>query len=366
MMSIALEFSRRVTAFMIAALFVAAPGFAQEATKDADALMEELPAHIRQLTHFGQRADWSHDGKRILFIEKTYGDVFEVEVATKVIRPMTHHYHHEGYTRALYLSNGDILLSGSRMFDADDPTPSRRKTAELWVLDASITKPPVALGSFCAEGPAVSRTKLRIAWAITHENYPDVLPEDASQMWLADISYDADGPALIDKRLLLDSRHIPLVIDLETQNFRPPLEEELIFSGYHFWGGEVMGINIETGHIENYSMGLDSYEEPEGIFPDGEFTTVERVPSQLDAFEGRPKLDIWKLKLDESGTIHSPLPRTWKQLTHFSEYGLYRGTNPVISDDGRFMAFQLAKSSEQAGVGHGIFIYDFSKAPDSD
>ena len=64
----------------------------------------------------------------------------------------------------------------------------------------------------------------------------------------------------------------------------------------------------------------------------------------------------------ESGTIHQPRPRTWERLTFFSDYGHYRGTNPVISDDGRFMAFQLAKATERAGVGHGIFIYEFAKA----
>jgi hypothetical protein len=86
--------------------------------------LEELPAHIRRLTHFGQRADFSHDGKRILFLERTFGDAFEVEVATGIITPVTHHFFHEGFTRALYLANGDILLSGARHFDANDPWPS--------------------------------------------------------------------------------------------------------------------------------------------------------------------------------------------------------------------------------------------------
>src|SRR5437773_8700354 len=63
---------------------------------------EHLPPHIRRLTWFGERADWSHDGKRILFVEKTFGDVYEVELETGIIRPMTHHYRHYGYTRALY------------------------------------------------------------------------------------------------------------------------------------------------------------------------------------------------------------------------------------------------------------------------
>jgi hypothetical protein len=48
-------------------------------------------------------ADWSHDGKRILFLEKTYGDVYEVELKTGELRALSHHDYHSGYTRALYL-----------------------------------------------------------------------------------------------------------------------------------------------------------------------------------------------------------------------------------------------------------------------
>ena len=35
------------------------------------------------------------------------------------IRQVTHRYYHEGYTRALYLANDDILLSGARKFDTN-------------------------------------------------------------------------------------------------------------------------------------------------------------------------------------------------------------------------------------------------------
>ena len=104
---------------------------------------EHLPRWITRLTRFGERADWSHDGKKILFLEKTYGDVFEVDVAGRIIRPVTHHYHHLGYTRALYLANGDILLSGPEAFDPKNPHVSREQCF-LYVLDKSLTKPPVA------------------------------------------------------------------------------------------------------------------------------------------------------------------------------------------------------------------------------
>src|SRR3982751_748624 len=76
-----------------------------------------LPPHITQVTFFGERADWSHDGKKILFLTKTFGDAMEYDLETKTIRDITAHYPHHGYTRALYLSNGDILLSGPEQFD---------------------------------------------------------------------------------------------------------------------------------------------------------------------------------------------------------------------------------------------------------
>src|SRR5262245_16517702 len=86
---------------------------------------DNLPRHITQLTTFGERADFSHDGKRILFLEKTFGDVYEMNLRTRAIRLLTGHYPHLGYTRALYLANGDILLSGPETFDPKNPGPSR-------------------------------------------------------------------------------------------------------------------------------------------------------------------------------------------------------------------------------------------------
>jgi hypothetical protein len=49
-------------------------------------------------------------------------------------------------------------------------------------------------------------------------------------------------------------------------------------------------------------------------------------------------------------------------VTFFNTYPGYKASNPVVSDDGKFMAFQMAKSSDPAGVGYGTFLYDFGKA----
>src|SRR5262249_13205507 len=77
-----------------------------------DSPVDHLPPYITQATDFGERADWSLDGKKILFLSKTFGDAMEYDVEHKTIRNITAHFPHHGFTRALYLSNGDVLLSG--------------------------------------------------------------------------------------------------------------------------------------------------------------------------------------------------------------------------------------------------------------
>jgi hypothetical protein len=307
-------------------------------SQDADkSPAEQLPPHITRLTHFGERADFSHDGKRILFVEKTYGDVYEVEIATGVIRPVTHHFFHNGFTRALYLANGDILLSGCKTFDPNNPHYSRSH-CELSVLDKSFTRPPTPLGEMCSEGPCVSRTKMRIAWTLTTAQAPDKLKPGQSQIWMGDIEIDprTSSPRIVNKRLALDSTSLPFKCTLECQNFRPPQEEEMTFSAYGYQGTDVMGVDLKTGKVTNYSNAPNQYDEPEGIFPDGQYTLVECDKHTA----GKPKrgpgqVDLYKLKLDGSGQT--------QRLTFFNDYEGYKASNPVVSDDGRFMAFQMAR-----------------------
>lgn len=325
---------------------------AQQSEPAPGAWTDELfPSYIRRVTHFGERADWSHDGKKILFLAKTFGDVYEVDVATGIIRPLTHHYFHHGYTRALYLSNGDILLSGSRTFDTAQPWDARNKTAELWVLGRHLDKPAVPLGEFCSEGPAVSRKHLKIAWAADHANYPDRIPKGVSHIYLAEIDYSSGEPRLANKRLALDGAKLDFKADLETQNFVPPGEEWLTFSAYGYQGTEAMGLNLETGEIVNYSNTPDQYDEPEGIFPDGKYTLVE---CDKHSGKGSKHIDLYKLALDGSGRS--------ERMTWFNEGGVYKASNPVVSDDGAFIAFQVPRADWVAGVGMGIYILDLKVA----
>jgi hypothetical protein len=317
-------------------------------TAEAESPAEHLPAHIVQVTHFGERADWSHDGKRILFLSKTFGDTMEIDLETKVIRNLTAHYPHAGYTRALYLANGDILLSGPEQFDPKHPRDARVQCV-LWVLDKSLTHPARPLGTKCSEGPAVSRRRMHIAWTHVAAEYPDQMPPGSSRMQEADIVIDPSTgtPRLANQRVILESNSLPFRCTLETQNFVPPDETALTFSAYGYQGTEVCGIDLGTKKVTNYSNAPGQYDEPEGIFPDGRSTLVE---CDRQNHRGPGHVDLWRLRLD--GTGHT------ERLTHFSDHAGWKASNPVVSDDGKFIAFQLAKSGEAAGVGHGIFIYD--------
>ncbi|MBI3414470.1 MAG: hypothetical protein HY043_03980 [Verrucomicrobia bacterium] len=311
---------------------------------------DHLPPHITRVTWFGERADWSHDGKKILFLSKTFGDAMELDLATKHIRNLTAHYPHHGYTRALYLANGDLLLSGPESFD---PKRIGEARVQCWlsVLDQSGTKPAAPLGTKCSEGPAVSRKRMHIAWTHVAAEYPEEMPVGSSRMLEGDIVFENGQPKLANQKLIIDSKDLPFRCTMETQNFRPPDEQELTFSAYGYQGTDVAGIDLVTKKVMNYSNSPGQYDEPEGIFPDGQFTLVECDKQNR---KGSGNVDLWKLKLDGTGA--------YERLTYFSDYPGFKASNPVVSDDSKFIAFQMAKSREAAGVGHGIFVYDIEKA----
>ena len=214
-----------------------------------------------------------------------------------------------------------------------------------------MNKPAAPSGTKCSEGPAVSRCAMHIAWTHIAAQYPDEMQAGSSRMQEGDIAIDDGKPRLANQKLIITSSDLPFKCTLETQNFRPADEKELIFSGYGYQGTDVCGIDLETKKVRNYSNSPGQYDEAEGIYPDGQNTLVECDKQNL---AGSGHVDLWKLKLDGSGQS--------ERLTFFSDDVGYKASNPVVSDDGRFIAFQMAKSDEAAGVGHGIFVYDIEAA----
>jgi len=311
-----------------------------------------LPKHIRKLTAFGERAEFSLDSKRLLFLTKTFGDVMEYDLASGEIRNLTSHFPHYGFTRALYLANGQILLAGPTEYDLKDPAKARAN-CWLFILDPNSGKPPQPLNMKAAEGPVPSRKRMHLAWSQRAAAFPGEMAPGSSRMYEADIVYEGGIAKLANQKLILQSGDLPFRATLEPQNFRPPAETELTFSTYDYQQTEVFGIDLATKKLTNYSNAPGVYDEPEGIFPDGKSTTVES-DHHNPAGKGFDRADIYRLSLDGSGTM--------QRLTCFANVPTFRSSNPVVSDDGRYMAFQMGRSGVAAGTGWGIFLYDFQAA----
>ena len=320
---------------------------------------DHLPSYIKLAVGFGERPDWSHDSKYILFVDKPMGEVYELEVATGIIHPKTRHFNHYGFTRAMYLANGDILLSGpDAPFDPTDPEEREKARDLCWlsVMDKSCTKEPVPLNTLCAEGPAVSRTRMKIAWTHRDRQIPE-LGKNRAKLLMAEIIYEDGIPRLSNERVIFDSKQLPFSLghsSLETQNLVPPEDEKVTFTVYTIDNGnntDVYMVDSESGAYQAITNSPCCYDEAEGIFPGGQYTCVEHAASDLTAW---PLIDLYKLKLDGSGEM--------QRLTHFTDFKGYKANQGVVSDDGKYLAFQIGKADQEAGVGFGFFIMDLEEA----
>jgi hypothetical protein len=302
---------------------------------------DHLPSNVTQLTAFGERASWSPDGGRIAFMSRSFGDAFVVDVGTKMIRLLTH-YPSAGYLRVQYLPNGDYFLIGARTFTGFQATRSRDQ--EMWVLRASGQGRPVALDHKISEGVAISRKTMKIAWSNTRGQYPDLLAQGESVIYSADIQDEGGQPKLANKKEVMRARAPECT--LEAQDFRKN-DTELIYTCYRSPFADVFGVDLNTGSVTTYRKIAGEYNEVEGIFPDGQYALVES--SREQAKHDSNHIDIWKLKLEPNST-------DYVRMTRWGDYPGYKASNPVVSPDGRTIAFQSARSADPAGVGYGIFL----------
>ena len=312
--------------------------------------LEHLPPNIEVLTHFGERADISPDNQRVAFMAKSFGDAMVVDLKSRIIQCLTCNVPGTAFLRVMHLVTGDYILIGPDHFE--NVHTSRTRDNELWFLSKARGAKPIKLGQKMSEGAAISKKTLRIAFSQVAAQSPDLAPE-ASRLVVADL--DLSGvPKLVNQKTVYESKDRSCV--LEAQDFYDN-DTKMTFTCYEPQGhSSVMGIDLKTGQVTNFSKTPGSYNEVEGIFPDGLYTAVEadRQCEQLGGTRGSGNIDIWKLRLDGTG-------KDFTRLTYFNDYEGGKASNPVISTDGRFMAFQSAKTDDPAGVGYGILVYWFKR-----
>lgn len=336
---------------LIFVLMIAA-GFAQDqqARKTEDPL-ENLPPNIEVLTHFGERADISPDNQRVAFMAKSFGDAMLIDLKSRVTTCLTCNVPGAAFLRVMHLVTGDYILIGPDHFE--DIHTSRTRDNELWFLSKERGSKPVKLGQKMSEGAAISKKSLKISFSVLPAQDPGLAP-GTSQLFVADVDLSGGAPKLTNKKMVYESKDRSCV--LEAQDFYDD-DKKMTFTCYEpNNAASVMGIDLATGKVTNFSKAPGTYNEPEGIFPDGLYTTVEgdRQCLQYGGGCGSGNIDIWKLRLDGTG-------KDFTRLTHFNDYVGGKASNPVVSTDGRFMAFQTARASDPAGVGYGILIDWFKK-----
>jgi hypothetical protein len=223
----------------------------------------------------------------------------------------------------------------------------------LWFLSKERGSKPVRLGLKMSEGVAISKESMKISYSQVHAQVPE-LPPDASRLMVAEVDLTGGKPRLVNQKIVYESKDRSCLI--EAQDFYDH-DTKMTFTCYEPQRlASVMGIDLATGAVVNYSKAPGTYNETEGIFPDGKYTCVEadRQVETLGGNHGSGNIDIWKLRLDGSG-------KDFIRLTHFNDFEGGKASNPVVSTDGRFMAFQTARTTDPAGVGYGILLYWFRK-----
>ena len=313
--------------------------------------LDRRPPDMEVLTYFGERADISPDNQRVAFMAKSFGDAMVVDLATRQIRCLTCNVPGAAFLRVMHLVSGDYILIGPDHFE--NINVSRTRDNELWFLGRARGAKPVKFKEKMSEGMAISKTSLKVAYSQVHDQVPEV-PPGASRLVVAEVDLSGATPALVNKKVVYESKDNGCT--LEAQDFYDH-DMKMTFTCYEpRSSASVMGLDLATGAVTNFSKAPGTYNEVEGIFPDGQYTCVEadRQIATLGGAHGAGNIDIWKLRLDGTGTAFA-------RLTHFNDFEAGKASNPVVSTDGRFMAFQAAKTTDPAGVGYGILLHWFRK-----
>ncbi|MCB2209094.1 MAG: hypothetical protein KQH67_12450 [Bacteroidetes bacterium] len=324
---------------------------------------DKLPAHIILEQETGERPDWHPTSSdKYIFLDKPGGKPFEKTISTGEVRSiLPPDCNNCRLWRIYYLKNGDYLMTIG---------PSR-DSATIHIVDKDLDKPAWNTGVIAHEGVAVSRHTWQLAWT----NGPDI--------HYGEIAYGNDGvPTLEIIRVILNvdelkvrDQNIPgegagatqYLHYHEPQNWRPPQDRELIFSRYGTsitgkYSAEVWTWNMDTDEIKNISNRHAYYDEPEGVFPDGQHTLVE-CDMYLPVSQHAQILDLYMMPLDSTGN-------RMVRLTYFGDYKMpnsditYKANQGVISEDGKYMLFGEGRSNtnDQPGTGYGIYLFDFEAA----
>jgi hypothetical protein len=308
----------------------------------------ELPSNMRLVSPFGERPVFAPDGTHIAFIGESYGDAFEYDLTTGVIRNLTAHAAHKGFLRIHYLADGSFVLLGPRV-PAATREATRNSAIELFWMDADATGVPVALERTVWEGIAVSRSTSQIAWSETRPLAPSFAEVQSVRVMVGTVAATAGQPRLENVRQVLERKATDCLV--EPQDFVAG-DSSLVMPCYYLPAArsqrrtDVAVLDLDSGRVHMIPTPGTLYGEVEGVFPDGRHALVECSGDRAIG------MDICLLEIDRDEPAYT-------RLTHVMEYGHWKFGNPVVSADGRRVAMQIGSADViDAGVGQGIVLME--------
>ncbi len=119
---------------------------------------------------------------------------------------------------------------------------------------------------------AISKKSMKIAFSQVRAQAPD-LAAGASRLIVADLDISGDKSKLLNQKTVYESPDSTCTI--EAQDFFDN-DSKMTFVCYepaHL--ASVMTLDLKTKEVVNHSRAPGTYNECEGIFPDGKYTLVE-------------------------------------------------------------------------------------------
>ncbi|MFC5730825.1 MULTISPECIES: PD40 domain-containing protein [Nocardioides] len=344
--------------------------WARSAADDIDYL--DARFKMRRVLDWGDRPNWSPDGRRLIFTESDSEDspAYELDLDTGEVRCLTCQWGPKGLvTRIYHLPDSSFLIeAGPDLANSSSGTgtgsgPGLLAT-ELYWMPATAATPPQPLDAQASGEVAISPRPtsdggFRIAWSGV---------KTLGQITLGELVHDGKRAAIVNRRAI--TTPLPRA-DGSVGGYGEPYDFARNDAAVTFWGlgfelpanGEMFELDLATGatrrlyrdrsHNETHLFAGERFgleESNRASDPEGPASGISGLVGAVPMVGG--PFDLFVVALDGSDRV--------RRLTHVSDIG-GQANQSIPAPDGRQIAFvlQAPSSGPLAGL-DGLYVGKFT------